>query len=158
MRGVSVPGTQGVTHEFDAYREPAHGDFVVYLEMLERRQLARLVRAQAMHSVTPSAALSHGGGKTPAGPSTAAELDRLMGHLESAKSKIGRFGTGQIVAAIVGAFLVLITLAGEGNVVTFVIGIVLLWSPVNRLLRLFRELDPRTDRTLIDNRFGKSKS
>jgi hypothetical protein len=149
MTNAVHPGEQGVTHELSAYREPANGDYVAYLDMLERRQLGQMVSAQAASNTAHA-------GKAPVGKPATAEIDALMGRIESAKSRFGRWGTAQVVAAVIGAVLVLMTLVGEGSFVTLLIGIGLLWAPATRLLRVLRELDPRTHRALIDKRFGKS--
>ena len=157
MSDVSHPGVQGTSHELGDYREPANGDYVAYLDALERRQLAQLDRAPIAHPVAAAASKTPHAGKGPVGKPAAAEFDALMARIESAKSQFGRWGTAQVVAAVVGAVLVLMTLVGEGSFVTLLIGIGLLWAPARRLLRLFRGLDPRTNRALIDNRFGEDE-
>lgn len=155
MTTTSPPGTQGATRELDAYREPADGDYVAYLEMLERHKLAQLSRGHPMLAASMSATPSHPG-KTPAKSSTAADFDALLAQFETARSKVGKFGIGQVVAVVVGVVLLLVTLVGEGSVVTFLIGIGLLWGPIRRLRSLWRELSPASNRTMIDTTFGKS--
>lgn len=156
MSGVSRPGGEDRSHELGAYREPPNGDYVSYLDMLERRQLAQLGRAHAAQPISPAASKTQHASPALVTKPAAAEIDALMERLDAVKASVGRWGTAQIVAAVIGAVLVLMTVVGEGSVVTLLIGIGLLWTPARRLLRLVRELDPRTNRALIDNRFGKS--
>ena len=155
MSGASLSATQGATQEVGAYREPANGDYVAYLAMIERHQLAQLVRGQARPPARPSAPLARSSGKLPT-HSTLSEPAVLMNPLALARTTVGQFGTGQIVTAVIGAVLVLVTLVGEGSFVTLLIGIALLWSPVKQVLRLLRRLAPRTNGPSIDTRFGKS--
>lgn len=46
-------------------------------------------------------------------------------------------------------------LVGEGNVLTLLIGIALLWGPIQRVLRGLHDPAPAPNRALIDTRFGK---
>lgn len=154
MNSTPSADPKGVTHELDAYREPAGGDFVAYLDQLERQQLAHLAAAQPRLANALTAA-GHRSRDMRAKTLTAAEHDTLLAPLDAAKRTIGNFGTGQIVAAVIGLVLLLTTLVGEGSVVTFLIGMALLWGPVQRVLRGYRVSAPAPNRALIDTRFGK---
>lgn len=155
MSNAPSSAPQGVTSELDAYREPAGGNYVAYLDELERRQLAHLAAAQPRLADALTSAPADRGRGTRGKPLTAAERDALLVRLDAARRTVGKLGTGQIVAAAIGLMLLLTTLVGEGNVLTLLIGIALLWGPIRRLLRGLREPEPAPNRALIDTRFGK---
>jgi hypothetical protein len=93
---------------------------------------------------------------------TAAERDALLARLRAAKGTTQNISVGEGVAAAIGALLVFLSLIGEGNFITLAIGAALLWGPLRRLRKLFRDLDPRRDKSLVDTSlvdtsFGKTK-
>lgn len=154
MRDAPPPVAQGVTHELHAYREPAGGDYVAYLAELERRQLVQLAAAHPRLASALKPAQAHRSGDTRVKPA-AADGAAMQARLEIARHTIGKFNTGQVVAALIGLMLVLGTLIGEGNVVALLIGIALLWTPIQRVLRGVRESGPAPNRAMIDTHFGK---
>lgn len=150
--------------ELEVYGEPANGDYVAYLEAIERKQLAQLARAQTMlpASAAQTPGSSVASGTAPAKPLTAAERDALLARLRAAKGTAQNISVGEGVAAAIGALLVFLSLIGEGNFITLAIGAALLWGPLRRLRKLFRDLDPRRDKSLVDTSlvdtsFGKTK-
>jgi hypothetical protein len=114
--------------------EPKDGDFVAYLEQIEKRQLAALP-ARTTH--TPPALTSphtpHAEGKedvTERAPLSATEAERLRESLKSGASQ--RKGlVGAAVMALVGVFLTVLGLLGDGGIVALLIGIFLLWRALS---------------------------
>lgn len=134
--------------ELETYREPEGGDYVAYLEQLERKQLAQIAGTQITMAAEP---------KTTA-QQTTAEPDALLARLQAAKISAGSVSMAEGIAAVIGAVMVFLSIVGEGNFVTLAIGIALLWGPLQRLRRTVRALDPRHNPSTADHTFGKKKS
>lgn len=138
------------SHTHD-YAGPANGDYVAYLQAIEARQLQQLERSQ---SATPDAMsdpkANHGGEPKRL---SAAESAALMARLRSAAPLTGRFGVAQLVMAFIGLSLIVSGLFGDGGGLAALIGVGLLWVPVQRLHRALKAVAP-TQRADVDKVFG----
>jgi hypothetical protein len=118
--------------------EPKGGDFVAYLAQIEKRQLAALP-ARAAH--TPPALTGphtpHAEDKeamTGHAPLSATEAERLRESLTSGAGQ--RKGlVGAAFMALVGLFLTVLGLFGDGGIVALLIGIFLLWRALSTVRR-----------------------
>jgi len=131
-------------------RGPQDGDYVRYLEHIEDAQLARL---NVPHELVKQA--------RPVAPTQKPQANRTLSRLaqdreamrarfEDAQKKIGRWGLAQVLSAIIGAALLLLTFAGLGNAATFLIGLILLWGPLTRLQRIIKEVSPANQSTTFN--------
>lgn len=109
--------------------EPRDGDFVAYLEELERqRQLAHLpARPTTQTADTPT--LAAGKGAAPGGASSALPATLV----------------GSVVLSLAGVFLLLLGLIGDGGLIATAVGAFLAWRGLRALLREARRgrLNPR---------------
>jgi len=117
-------------------REPPHGDFVAYVEKIEREQL---VRAMQPHRLPH---LSAGGkvvtDEAPVEESralSATEAQRLMQSLKTRGGDGASPPRGAMIGAVIGAALVAFGLLAEGGFVLVILGAVLLWHNLRRLRR-----------------------
>jgi hypothetical protein len=126
-------------------QEPPNGDFVAYLEVLERQSAARILA----RSQVPMAELPHAQGRAAAGrfseaatEKTAPVLDRQQAkELLARLTKTGRASsqaTPAAIAFVVGLVLLLFWFIADGGVVPFLIGIGLIAWSVSRLRGLGR--------------------
>ena len=123
---------------------PADGDFVGYLEKLEQHQIKKLHLPTHEHN-TPSAEPTTPAPlptQTIANPFSAEHRAQMRARFAAAQQKVGPLGLVQLVQALIGAGLLIASLAGEGNFVILVVGIALMWQPLARLQRLLQELNP----------------
>lgn len=106
-------------------QEPRDGDFVAYLDLLERRQVAALNLEQRL------------GGELPASPAPPAAADTRVSTTAGQAGAAAATATppSVAVALVIGAVLLLTTFVGDGNVVTFFIGAALLAWALRRLVR-----------------------
>jgi len=117
-------------------REPPHGDFVAFVEKIEREQLAR---AMLPHKLPHLSA----GGKvvtddTPAEDARALSTGEAQRVLQMLKTQ-GKEGTsaplGAMVGVMLGAALIAFGLLAEGGFVLLILGAVLLWHGLRKLRR-----------------------
>lgn len=117
-------------------REPPHGDFVAFVEKIEREQLAR---AMLPHKLPHLSA----GGKvvTDASPAdgtrsvSAAEAQRVRQALEARGGESAPPSRGAMFGVVLGAALTAFGLLAEGGTVLVVLGAVLLWHSLRKLRR-----------------------
>jgi hypothetical protein len=117
-------------------REPPGGDFVAFVEKIEREQLAR---AMLPHKLPH---LSAGGkvvtDEAPAEGARALSAGEAQRVLQMLKTQ-GRDGTsaplGAMVGVILGAALIAFGLLAEGGFVLLILGAVLLWHGLRKLRR-----------------------
>lgn len=134
--------------------EPRDGDFVAYIEALQRESAARLLRqtpaaaAAAMgdHAGEPIKGRAAG---TPAAPAPGESPPRSDADARLMKA---------LVAAVVGIALLLVWL-GEGGIVPLVIGVALLGYGLPRLRGAIRTPKGRpANRAAVEQVFGRSAS
>jgi hypothetical protein len=133
--------------------EPKDGDFVAYLEALQRESAARLGQ---QHISTQAA---------PAQPAAKDHLfeSRKLDPRHEAQAVLERFLRRDgdallvkpLVAAVVGITALLVWLE-RGGMFWLLVALVTLWYGIPRLVRAFRAFDlPKPNRAAIDQVFGK---
>jgi hypothetical protein len=136
-------------------REPPGGDFVAFVEKIEREQLAR---AMLPHKLPH---LSAGGkvvtDEAPAEGARALSAGEAQRVLQMLKTQ-GRDGTsaplGAMVGVILGAALIAFGLLAEGGFVLLILGAALLWHGLRKLRRA-RGGPAGSPRQHIDPSFGR---
>lgn len=136
-------------------QEPRDGDFVAYIEALQRESAARL--AQQHVAVIETNADSKRTGqffeekpKPPVVPGLQHAVERFVRRDPDAKVVTA------LVAGVVGAVF-LLTWLGDGGPFAFIVGVALLAYAVPRLLRAFRALSAQpSNKSAIDQVFGRS--
>jgi Flp pilus assembly protein TadB len=118
-------------------REPPRGDFVAYVEKIEREQLARALQPHRLahpaddgKAASPPAQRDGARGLSP----TEAQrvLQRLRGQAGPARP------VGATIGVVVGAALVAFGLLAEGGMVLVLLGAALLWHNLRKLERARR--------------------
>jgi hypothetical protein len=117
------------------WREPPNGDFVAYVEKIEREQLARAMQPHKLpHLSTSGKVVTEAStGENPRALS-ANEAQRVLQSLR-AQAKSGAAPTGAMIGVVLGAGLVAFGLMAEGGLVLVLLGAVLLWHNLRRLHR-----------------------
>lgn len=139
-------------------REPPHGDFVAYVEKIEREQIARAMQAHGL----PQLSKGERAGTDASSDShqralSAAEAQRLLQTLK-AKSEDGEAPPrGAIIGAALGVALVAFGLMAEGGFVLVILGAVLLWHNL-RKLRHVRGAAVGSPRQQVDHAFGQTQA
>jgi predicted ester cyclase len=135
-------------------QEPRDGDFVAYIDALQRESAARL--AQQHVGVTETTAASKTTGqffeeksKPAAGPNLQQSVERFVRDPDARIVKA-------VVAGVAGGVFLLAWL-GDGGPFSFIVAVVLLAYAVPRVLRAFRAVTAQpTNRTTIEQVFGRS--
>ena len=134
-------------------QEPRDGDFVAYIDALQRESAARL--AQQHVGVTETTAASKTTGQffeektKPAPPNLQQSVERFVRDPDAGIVKA-------IVAGVAGAVFLLAWL-GDGGPFSFIVAVVLLGYAVPRLLRAFHALTTQpANRTAVEQVFGRS--
>jgi hypothetical protein len=128
--------------------EPPDGDFVAYLEDIERRQLDSLARPHALAHPSPQGGVQ-GAGK-PQGASKPLSRDEaraLVERLRAARTFFPLPG-GALLMLAVGALALANALFGDGGIVALAIGVALLWGAIRRLIAGARGSAPAAARPL----------
>jgi fatty acid desaturase len=135
--------------------EPRDGDFVAYIDALQRESAARL--AQQHVAVIETTAASKTTGQffeEKPGPPVVPNLQQAFGRLvrRDTDAKVVK----ALVAAVAGAAF-LLTWLGNGGPISFVVAIALLAYAVPRLLAAFRALaEQPANKSAVDQVFGRS--
>lgn len=122
--------------------EPPDGDFVAYLEDIERRQLDSLARPHALAHPSPQGGVQ-GAGK----PLSRDEARALIERLRAARTFFPLPG-GALLMLAVGALALANALFGDGGIVALAIGMALLWGAIRRLIAAARGSTPAAARPL----------
>lgn len=136
--------------------EPKDGDFVAYIDALQRESAARLalqhVNVVDVAFPTKKAQGSTFGEKAePAAPPNAGSVPA-----HSVRRDRDAKVVKAVVAGVIGAVF-LLTWLGDGGVFPFIVGIALLAYAIPRLLAAFRaQRQQPTNKALIDQAFGRS--
>jgi len=116
-------------------REPPNGDFVAFVEKIEREQLARAMQPHKLPHLSATGAVVTDGsdGEEPRALSTQA-AQRV---LQDLKRNEGRPtpSLGAMIGVFLGAGLIAFGLMAEGGIVLVLIGAALLWHGLRRLSR-----------------------
>ena len=125
-------------------QEPRDGDFVAYLEALEKRQIAAL---RMQHTLASAGATTQDddapGSELPALGRAQAGAPRQRLQTNGATPTAASLPAGIVVALIVGAVFAFSGLLGDGGPFLFLIGVALLVYAVRRLLRFRRGVPER---------------
>jgi hypothetical protein len=135
--------------------EPPDGDFVAYLEDIERRQLAAMNQPHALAHPSPQ-----GGAQVAAAkPLSRNEARALVERLRVSRAALP-LSAGSLLMMIVGALALANALFGDGGIIAFAIGVALLWGPIRRLIAAARALAPSAPRPqdALEAAFGKKKT
>lgn len=137
-------------------REPPHGDFVAYIERIEREQLARALQPHRLQHLTAGGAVAseHGAGNKPHALS-AAEAQRVPAPSTGRRNSTAPVGA--TIGVIIGAALVAFGLLAEGGIVLVVLGAVLLWHSLRKLRRRADPAQVPLGRQ-VDQAFGQKAS
>lgn len=136
-------------------QEPRDGDFVAYIEALQRESAARLAqqRVHVVDDATPREAAGHffeAKGKALQPVSIEQAVQRFVRRDADAKT------VKAVVAGVIGAVF-LLTWLGNGSPFAFVLAVALLVYAVPRLLAAFRAgAKPPSNRAAVDHVFGRS--
>lgn len=121
--------------------EPRDGDFVAYLEQIERQQAQALARSTGAAAARPAAAP---GSVSPGAPETApSSKDPAQALIESLKAQSSRGGLnpgdliGALVLGFIGLVFLLIGLSSGAGIFAIAIAGVLFWQAWRRLRQLF---------------------
>jgi Flp pilus assembly protein TadB len=117
-------------------REPPNGDFVAFVEKIEREQLVRAMQPHRLPHLST-------GGKVVTDEDTADKSRTLSAtqaqHLLQVLQAKGTHGARAPVAAMIGVFLgaalIAFGLMAEGGIVLVLLGAVLLWHNLRKLRR-----------------------
>jgi hypothetical protein len=117
-------------------REPPHGDFVAFVEKIEREQLARAMQPHKLpHLSAGGKVVTDEAPGDGAGSVAATQAQRV---LQALKDRAGD-GTspphGAMIGVILGAALIAFGLLAEGGFVLVILGAVLLWHNLRKLRR-----------------------
>jgi hypothetical protein len=127
--------------------EPPNGDFVAYVEAIERRQLAEMGRPHSLVHPSPNAGAATAQARNAARAGSGARAARTTRPLPA----------GSLLMLIAGALALANSIFGDGGIVAFVIGAALLWHPVRRMIKAMREavVTAPQPREGVDAAFGK---
>lgn len=131
-------------------REPPHGDFVAYIEKIEREQLARAMQPHRLPQV------SAGGTVAPADQPRALSASDAQRVLQSLQAQAGRSRTpvGAMIGIALGGALIAFGLLAEGGIFLVLLGAALLWHHLRKLSARRAEADSPPQQ--VDQRFGRN--
>ena len=133
-------------------REPPHGDFVAYVEQIEREQLARALQPHRLpHLATGSKAISDAAADAGTRSLSAAEAQRVLQQLKAQGSDGAAPSRGAMIGAFIGAALIAFGLLAEGGIPLVILGAVLLWHNLRKLRRPAGAASPTQQ---VDRFFG----
>jgi hypothetical protein len=109
--------------------EPPRGDFVAYVEKIEREQLARAMRPHKLPQLSVGGKVAQ---EETSRALSAAEAQRVVDLLK-AQGKTAAPAAGTIIGALLGAGLLAFGLLAEGGTFLALLGAVLLWQSLRKL-------------------------
>jgi hypothetical protein len=128
--------------------EPRNGDFVAYVERIEREQLARAMQPNRMLQLTPSGKVA---GDDSGQPVSAAEVQRVVDLLKAGVKSTGA-PLGASIGVIAGAALIAFGLLAHGGVFLVLLGAILLWHNLRKIGAARRAASPAQQ---VDAVFGR---
>lgn len=132
-------------------REPRNGDFVAYVEAIEREQLARAMRPHRLQQISA-------GGRTTAEekpqPLTAAEAQRVRDQMK-AQGKAAGAPLGPLIGTVLGAALLVFGMLAEGGMFLVLLGAFLLWHNLRRMRAARSAVPPPSQQ--VDAAFGRGQ-
>lgn len=145
-----------------ASNEPRNGDFVAYLEQLQRESAARVLaqsKPPMVQHPEGGARLDHSGASpAEATALTRLQADELLARLASHRASAALIGPA--IGVVFGAALLLYWIVGRVSLVTLLIGVGLMVWSIRRLLSAARgrPVSPHATQTLVSRTFGKPPS
>jgi hypothetical protein len=133
-------------------REPPNGDFVAFVEKIEREQLARALQTNKPALATAGTTAAEGDAKNRA--LSATEAQRVLDALKS-QARQGKAPLGAMVGVFLGAALIAFGLLAEGGIILVVVGAALLWHNLRRLRAASATVTSGTAAQQVDLVFGK---
>lgn len=117
-------------------REPPHGDFVAFVEKIEREQLARAMQPHKLpHLSAGGQVLTDDAPNDGARALAATEVQRVLQALKAQAGEGTSPPRGAMIGVFLGAALIAFGLMAEGGVVLVLLGAVLLWHNLRKLRR-----------------------
>ena len=139
-------------------REPPHGDFVAFVEKIEREQLARAMQPHRLPHLSASGKVVND--EAPADDARALSAGEAQRVLQMLKTQ-GKEGTspprGAMVGVVLGAALIAFGLLAEGGFVLTILGAVLLWHNLRKLRRASGSV-AGSPKLQVDRAFGPTAS
>lgn len=132
--------------------EPKNGDFIAYIEQLQKESAARLLSG-SQHLVTQIENAPPGGvnksehffaGRKPADLRSAAQLQATLAQVVAVPSLVGLFAS--MLPILIGAFLALYWLVAAASIVPLVIGIMLIAWGVRLFERARRRISQQPNK------------
>ncbi len=135
-------------------REPPNGDFVAYVEKIEREQLARAMQPHKLPQLSAGGKVvteTRADGTSTA--LTANEAQRVLQVLSDQR----RAPVGAMIGVFIGAALIVFGLMAEGGIFLVLIGAVLLWHNLRKLRRAGSAINTAAAQR-VDQAFGHSST
>jgi len=117
-------------------REPPNGDFVAFVEKIEREQLARALQPHRLPHLSAGGKVvtdDDAGDKSRDLPT--AEAQRVLQTLKAPGRNGATTPRGPMIGAFLGAALIAFGLMAEGGIVVVLLGAALLWHSLRKLRR-----------------------
>ncbi len=115
-------------------REPPHGDFVAFVEQIEREQLARALQPHKLPQLVGGKVVAGGDRDRESRPLASSEAQRVLQSLQQTSSRAPT-DRGPLFGAVIGAALIAFGLIAEGGIILVLVGAVLLWHNLRKLRR-----------------------
>ena len=117
-------------------REPPHGDFVAYVEQIEREQLARAMQPHRLPHLSAGGKVVTDETPPESGRAlSAGEAQRVLQLLRTQSEDGKSAPRGAMVGVVLGAALIAFGLLAEGGYVLVILGAILLWHNLRKLRR-----------------------
>jgi hypothetical protein len=115
-------------------REPPNGDFVAYVEKIEREQLARAMQPHKLAQL-PEGGKAGAEGGAGGRALSATDAQRVPQMLKASGRNRAAAPLGSMIGVVVGAALIAFGLMAEGGIVLVLLGALLLWHNLRKLRR-----------------------
>ena len=136
-------------------REPPHGDFVAFVEKIEREQLARALRPHSLPHLSAGGKVVSDEVPVEAGRAlAAADAQRLLQMLKTQGEDRTSRPRGVMVGVVLGAALIAFGLLAEGGFALVILGAVLLWHNLRKLRRASGSV-AASPKLQVDRAFGQ---
>lgn len=136
-------------------REPPHGDFVAYVEKIEREQLARALRPHMPRRLGDSEVAVSVHGEADRQPLVASEPQQALQSLQKSAAGSAPGTRGPLIGAAIGAALIAFGLIAEGGIILVLVGAVLLWHNLRKLRQPARPSGAASAGRDVERAFGR---
>ena len=114
-------------------REPPNGDFVAFVEKIEREQLARALQPHKLAQLPEGGKAGAGGSAGGAHALSTSDTQRVLQVLKAPGRNGAAAPLGTMIGVVAGAGLIAFGLMAEGGIVLVLLGAVLLWHSLRKL-------------------------